>query len=136
MARATRAGGVSFNEDEMADPTPPANLDRVIKRAMLGEIDRPEGSDQASVGMDSLQSSKSASKSSGSETPSPQEPAPTTENPSDQTDEVETDSSVTSTGGAGRKTTPRRSGKTGSTTARSNRARARTVEEDDFDEFE
>lgn len=72
MARITRAGGPSFNDDEIADPDPPV----AVRRFMLGD-------DALSAGDNSMPSGQSEPTSSAGENPDPLSPAPTMGNPSE-----------------------------------------------------
>lgn len=138
MAKATRAQEVStgtsdsFTEHELSDPSPPIR----IRRAMLGEVDRP-----LAVGGDSTQSSESEPTSSGSQNRDHQQPAQTTENPSNKSHQADSDAdlmdgntpetveeSAEVTRPAARKTAAKKHNP-----PPAKRARARTTDDYDFD---
>jgi SAP domain len=97
MAR-THAGGPSFNEDELADPTPPdlVREHQVIRRMNVG--------DESFPGDSSEQSGLSERRSSDGVNRDPRLPAQTTGNRSGEPQGVQTPSIVPSTGGDGPET--------------------------------
>jgi hypothetical protein len=126
MARATRANGPSYTDDELADPTPPI---RYPRRAEIGFIDRPVvKEEEPSVGTDSSPSSKNESNSDDNSTPSLHKPAHTTESHS-EAPEQEADSTAPTTDTDGLKTPSPRSAR-----ARKH-APARVRSTDDLDDF-
>lgn len=152
MAKITVEGGPSFSEHEQSDPDfeAVAPQEFFIRRAQLGEVDRPSHS-QPEVGGPSSTSSGNDGTSSVTESPSHQQPAPMTVSPSSQAPVVE-DSTAPSTDGVGHEmvqpqsaeapkktTTPRKAIKKATqaqpsavATENPNAARVRTLDEDDF----
>lgn len=104
MAKITHEGGPTFSEHEQSDPDFEAVAPKefLIRRAQLGEVDRPSHS-KPEVGGPSSTSSRSDETSSATGNPFPRQPAPTTDNPSSQAPEVE-NSIAPSTGGNGPET--------------------------------
>lgn len=126
MAKGTRHGGPSLTSDELADSELPPGYVK-IRRAMLGEVDRPHKPEEMSWdGGSATQSFKSENPSNDRENHNPQQPAQMTESRSDP-QELETTSGARSTVGNGQKTVQPRSPR---------KARVRTVELDDFEDFE
>jgi hypothetical protein len=105
MASASKYGGASYTEAELADPSPPVRPVRV-RRPELGLVDREpylpdEEEESPSPGGDSTQSSESNTTSESKSKAVPRKAAPTTANRSKAQVQAE-DSIVRSTGGAGR----------------------------------
>lgn len=104
MAKITVEGGPSFSDHEQSDPdfeavAPPAFL---IRRAQLGEVDRPSHS-RPEVGGPSSTSSENDVTSNDTGNQFPRPPAQTTESPSSLPPAVE-NSTVPSTDGDGHET--------------------------------
>lgn len=131
MAQASKYGGPSLTEAEAADPAGPQPVR--VRRPQLGQVDketyspddRLEDAPSAKTdGGDSTQSSRKRQTPSGQQSAANRKHAQTTESPL-KPQEQESDSTAHSTGGSGRKT--------GTQPSRS--ARARTTDDDEFDEF-
>lgn len=93
MARATKAAGDSYTPEEKQDPNPPIR----IRRALLGEVDKP------SVGGGSSLYSKSVSKPRKTASATRRKPAQMMGNPL-SAPEMETASDADMTGGSGPQT--------------------------------
>lgn len=133
----------SYTEHEGSDPQPPAT----VRRAMLGELKEGDLSSSQPVGTRSLQFSESEQTSNEKQNPLHQPPAQTMENPSGpKVAEPVPDSTAPLTDGVGQKTQPQSSASnarkaapgTGkkATPAKSNKARSRSLDASDDDEFD
>lgn len=132
MAKAGKHTGASFTQDELNDPSPPV----VIRRAMLG-------GDPSLAGSNSPESGPKTKQPEQQSKPDPQEPAPTTENPSKLSEEIPESSNANLTDGntpeTGKASGRRRKPATSKTAAKEDNpkaARVRSMDEDEFDDFE
>lgn len=127
MAKTSRHSGDSYTGDELNDPHPPVK----IRRAVLGEVDRP------SVGGDSSQSSGKEENSNDKPIPSRRSPAPTMANHSRMT-EPETSDAVSTAGNgpvtpvpqSARKAPVKKAAKKAVKKTTRGQARARTLDDD------
>lgn len=127
MAKSGRHTGVSFTEEELADPVPPVT----ITRAVLG-------GESQSAGNNSSPSGEKPNSDSGSRTQSPQKPVSSTGNRSGQQAEG-TDSAARTAATGGQKTAQESGRKRAPASAKktddSKKARVRSADGDDDDDF-
>lgn len=122
MAKATRYGGSSLTAEESADPKSPQPVR--VRRAEVGPMARKQEKEvELSPGNSSKQSTVSGRKSIDEKSPSHHQPAQTTVSHSNPQEEEEATVTARSTAIAGRKTPAKR-------------ARSRSTDEDEFDDFE